>query len=1525
MARIFTYNQDPSLDINDKLIGSNSEDNVTKNFTIDSLLDLANDVNAIKHFDGIVFKVQDYNVNSDQYGIITIGTGDYTNTNFADIQTLYLSDKNLKNSDVSNYIDVLAGYDVRITNKDDVNNFGIYRVDTVVDDGTGTYKILGVTNQDASGQLQKDKEYYVSTLGNNLKNLNSFSVTSLNDMTSAGSGAVITDAERALVATVGDKVNISDIQDNLESTLQAAPLSANQGKVLKGYIDSINALLASDNIDLDELQEVVDYIEANKATLDSLGISNIAGLQTALDGKVDIVAGKELSANDFTDALLTKLNNIEANAEVNVQSDWNETDSAADDFIQNKPTDVTDLSTHNVTELSDVTSAGSGAIITSAERTKLTNLADGAAANVQSDWNETDTNEDSFIQNKPVILDQNTTLTISGTNNEIEVTGGAQDLTTDRSWTVGLPNDVIIGNDITVSNDAIITGDLTADNVIVDDVLSFTTAQSSTPTQDNAIYYTTENTHDILHFRYHDHDLSIDTITENIASGVTSGGVLSKTSSTQFSITAGTGIVNDLNKESAATKPYPEILDVEWSAQTLTCAGLDSGSSAQKNTWIYIDSTGTVTQQTTAFTDAQYVNNIIIGSVIHTSGSIDFVKTFPVTAYSNTAQLQEFVRIFGALKKTGHKITANGTNLKLDRAAGTAFAIGRNYSSDPNNPSIVSDSSRASALIHRYYSDGSSGHVLDSNNGAGYADIDPTKYDDGSGTLANASSGHYTVQRLYYFPATPSIIVAYYGKNHYNSLDTAEKSYLQEDFTEAENTANQAIYLGALIVKSSATALNVVANAKILTAGVFRSLAAVNVGGVSAAQQLGDLSDVNITGVSNNQLLKYNSTNARFENVTIDTDDIAEGSTNLYDQTVTLTEGSNVTITGTYPSFTIASDHPSISAATSADNSGLTFIQDITLDSNGHVTGLVSTGITTEAIADGGTNLATADDIHTFVTGLGYITGNQSITLSGDITGSGTTAITTTIASNAVEGSMLNNNVISGQTALTSGLAATDELLVSDDNNIKRMDVDVLKTFMQNNLTFTSNTDSDVTKANLKTRLAEFDSTDTVYIGDADDDTTVVIRGNLQVDGTTTTINSETLSTAENDLLLNSDETGSPTQDASLQVERGTSTNASILWDESASAWKAGLLASEYEILTSNSTIDADTLGSNAGSYYLDYNNFSNKPTIPSAANDATITLTAGTGITGSGNFTTDQSTNQSITFNLDFTELTDMTNTISSSTEFILNDEGAESRKAASEITLSTFNNDSGFTTNTGTVTSVGTNTGLTGTVTSSGNIGLAINDLTVETTMADADEILFYDATASAHKTITKANFVSSTALTDGRGLTITGSTIDVDYDQRGDIHTIGRDTNAYYEITSSDVHNWYSEQSSSAQLNMQLEADGDLLVRKDVVAFSTVVASDESLKDNIVTIPDALDTVKNLRGVEFDWNQGGKEGQHDIGVVAQEVEKVIPYIVYSKQMLDGQTIKTVDYEKMTAVLIEAVKELSQEVTELKKQING
>lgn len=61
-------------------------------------------------------------------------------------------------------------------------------------------------------------------------------------------------------------------------------------------------------------------------------------LKTSLNNKVDKITGKGLSTEDYTTAEKTKLAGIASGAEVNVQSDWNQTDSSADDFIKNKPT-----------------------------------------------------------------------------------------------------------------------------------------------------------------------------------------------------------------------------------------------------------------------------------------------------------------------------------------------------------------------------------------------------------------------------------------------------------------------------------------------------------------------------------------------------------------------------------------------------------------------------------------------------------------------------------------------------------------------------------------------------------------------------------------------------------------------------------------------------------------------------------------------------------------------------------------------------------------------------------------------------------------------------------------------------------------------------------------------------------------------------------------------------------------------------------------------------------------------------------
>ncbi len=109
------------------------------------------------------------------------------------------------------------------------------------------------------------------------------------------------------------KINISDTVDNLTSTETNKPLSANQGNVLKGFIDNINTLLSSDDTTLDELQEIVEFIKINKTTLDSLGITNIAGLETALNNKQDVLISgtniKTVNGNNIIGA-----GNIDINA-----------------------------------------------------------------------------------------------------------------------------------------------------------------------------------------------------------------------------------------------------------------------------------------------------------------------------------------------------------------------------------------------------------------------------------------------------------------------------------------------------------------------------------------------------------------------------------------------------------------------------------------------------------------------------------------------------------------------------------------------------------------------------------------------------------------------------------------------------------------------------------------------------------------------------------------------------------------------------------------------------------------------------------------------------------------------------------------------------------------------------------------------------------------------------------------------------------------------------------------------------------
>jgi len=113
-----------------------------------------------------------------------------------------------------------------------------------------------------------------------------------------------------------------------------------------------------------------------------------------------------------------------------------------------------------------------------------------------------------------------------------------------------------------------------------------------------------------------------------------------------------------------------------------------------------------------------------------------------------------------------------------------------------------------------------------------------------------------------------------------------------------------------------------------------------------------------------------------------------------------------------------------------------------------------------------------------------------------------------------------------------------------------------------------------------------------------------------------------------------------------------------------------------------------------------------------------------------------------------------------------------------------------------------------------------------------------------------------------------------------------------------------------------SIQFQVTGQIAATDNITAY---YSSDISLKDNIRPIENALFKVNQIRGVEFDWNEKSHEIQqqkgHDVGLIAQEVEKVLPEVIQIRE--DG--IKAIAYEKVVPLLVQSIKELTKRVEEL------
>ena len=186
------------------------------------------------------------------------------------------------------------------------------------------------------------------------------------------------------------------------------------------------------------------------------------------------------------------------------------------------------------------------------------------------------------------------------------------------------------------------------------------------------------------------------------------------------------------------------------------------------------------------------------------------------------------------------------------------------------------------------------------------------------------------------------------------------------------------------------------------------------------------------------------------------------------------------------------------------------------------------------------------------------------------------------------------------------------------------------------------------------------------------------------------------------------------------------------------------------------------------------------------------------------------------------------------------------------------------------------------------------------------DTEKITFVDGTIDADASITAGTSLIGPNGSEGTPTVQLGSANDGIYHSGGISFVINNDTTVLF-------------------------ADGGHIhADNNITAFSTSVASDERLKENIKLLEGnlSLSKILELKPSSFRWKVKDKED--DVGLIAQQVEKIIPEVVQenisigeTKKFLGGDVHRTVDYSKLTIYLIGAVQEQQKQIDELKKKL--
>jgi hypothetical protein len=660
--------------------------------------------------------------------------------------------------------------------------------------------------------------------------------------------------------------------------------------------------------------------------------------------------------------------------------------------------------------------------------------------------------------------------------------------------------------------------------------------------------------------------------------------------------------------------------------------------------------------------------------------------------------------------------------------------------------------------------------------------------------------------------------------------------------------------------------------------------------------------------------------------------------------------------------------HPNISAASSSNNSGRTYIQDITLDSNGHVTGIATaTETVTAPTVNNGTLTVQGTGA---LGGSGTFTANQSsnttISISHDDTSSQSSVnnssgtviqdVTldgyghvTSLGSVNLDGryytesemrTFFNRGYISNHSA--SNLAVGWYTIATNTGNRALGEFQIWDTASGDHQSvlfnashhYGTNTSNDITVlANSRfsgtnfryIRIKENGTYDgaalQVYIDASSNSVAVaIVGGNAQADGWVI-----------KDWVADGTDPGDVSSwssfSESCRVDLDNVINGGMI---STGEMYLGGATTQYKAFHDNYHPNADKLTTArtiAGTSFdgtanisINYNNLTNKPTIPSVGN-GTLTVQGTGALGGSGTFTANQSGNTTISISHDDT-----------SSQGSVNNSG---NTVIQDVTLDGYGHVTGLTSKSLSIPSAltesssGNRWGVNGFIGSDGvmEVGRYIDFHTSDGSTSDYAHRLTVTGSTLYHSagiSGTSASFSSTCDFNATTRFNFSSGNRGSQFETASNaIQTLRCDSDRFRFYMGAErftITNTGRVGINDSTPDYTLDVSGNVSNTSIYASHDIVAYSDIRVKKDIETIPDALDKVNKLRGVTYKRTDEGSTDKTMMGVIAQEVEEVIPEVVTTKES-DGH--KAVAYGNMVGVLIEAVKELTEKVRILEEKL--